>query len=86
MTLLERLETIQEANGLSDRKFAIKLGISGVGWSNIRKAGRGELGGREIGVKVLAAILTEYPDMKPYVLEYIMSAKRDGRNNRQAAA
>lgn len=74
MTLLERLDHIQKAAGLTDRQFSIRLGISRANWSLIRKAGRGEPKGRGIGLKVLAAVLREYPDMKPYVIEYILQA------------
>lgn len=74
MTLLERLQQIRKASGMTDRQFAIRLGISPGNWSLICKAGRGEPNGREIGMKVLAAVLREYPSMKPYVLEYILEA------------
>lgn len=80
MTLLERLEQIQKASALSDIKFAARLGITRVSWWNIRT------GGREIGPKVLAAVMREFPDLKPFVLDYILESHPDHRDRAATAA
>lgn len=62
--LIRRLEHLQAAEGLSDRAFAIKLGITNGQWSGVRR------GDRLIGRKTLRAIVRRYPGLEPLAREY----------------
>ncbi len=68
MTLLEKLVEKQQAEELTDRPFAKKLGIAGAQWFNVRKKERG------FGVKTLGGVLQLYPELEPDVLTYIREA------------
>lgn len=68
MTLVQRLQQIQQAHGLKDGEFAKRLGIQRVSWWNIRTLNKG------IGPRVMATIIREFPDLKPFVVEYILES------------
>lgn len=58
LALLER----QEAEGLSIREFAQKLGVSASYWS---RASRGD---REVGRPLIKGALAAYPDLAPLLV------------------
>jgi transcriptional regulator with XRE-family HTH domain len=66
-TLIERVASLQKAEGLSDRAFASKLGLSNGQWSGI-KTGRNEM-----GLKTLTAISEHYPGLKGDIERYWLS-------------
>ncbi len=66
--LLTRVMDIQRAEGLSDREFARKLGLSNGQWSGV-KSGR-----IRMGRKTLRALLRLYPQLRPAVEENLLAA------------
>lgn len=73
MTLLERLVDKQKTLGLSDRKFAILLGVSDTMWLNTRR----EL--RPIRFEVLAGAVRAFPQdtaLRQEVLRYLETSQR----------
>jgi len=63
--LKEKLKELQMAEGLSDYKFADKLGVSHQLWQMTRT------GKREIGSVILKAILRTYPELSQAVLIFL---------------
>ena len=62
--LIKKLVEIQEAEALSDRGFAAKLGLSNGQWSAVKA------GNNNMGRKTLRAILAWYPGLRPHVDSY----------------
>lgn len=65
MDLIQEVRKRQLGEGLSDSRFALKLGISRQMWESILK------GKRHPGYKVLSAIATTYPDLTDDVLDVV---------------
>lgn len=65
--LITRLAAIQAAEGLSDRAFADKLGLSNGQWSGVKA------GNKEMGRKTLRAIKNMYPGLTDLVDDYWLS-------------
>lgn len=63
--LVQRLMDKQKAEGIGDREFAAKLGISGGAWSMVRN------GKRELGSKALSGVARLYPDLNEDILRYL---------------
>lgn len=66
-SLIEKLKEIQAREGLSDYKFADKLGISHQLWQMTRT------GKREIGLTILQATMKAYPGLSGDVLVFLSS-------------
>lgn len=64
-SLLEKLKEIQDKEGLSDYKFADKLGISHQLWQMTRT------GKREIGLTILQGVRVVYPELDRDVLLFL---------------
>lgn len=61
ISLLDRLITLQEAHGWSDREFARKLGISNGLWSATRNRRK------PLGRKALQGVLRAFPELEAEV-------------------
>lgn len=59
--LIEATKVKQKASGLSDKRFASSLGIDRSTWSYLKS------GKRNPGMKFLAAIAQNFPDLKPLI-------------------
>lgn len=62
--LIKRLEQIQAAEGVSDRGFAQKLGITNGQWSAVRR------GDSVMGRKTLGAVVRIYPGLGTLAEDY----------------
>ncbi len=71
--LLKQLDIIQRAEGLSDRQFAAKLGLSNGLWSGVRS------GERTMGRKTLRAIERLYPGLSLAINSYWVEYLRTGQ-------
>lgn len=69
LMLIARLRVIQEAENLTDKAFAKKLGIDTTYWGRLQK------GSRHPGVTFLGSILFLYPGLRQDVLDYLLSRK-----------
>ena len=65
--LKDKLKELQVAEGLSDYKFADKLGVSHQLWQMTRT------GKREVGLAVLHGTITAYPELSRDVLFFLSS-------------
>jgi|GEM_PF-4859739 len=65
MSLLERLVEEQRTKGLSDRAFARRLGVSQTLWTHTRS------GKVQMGMKILAAVVREFPLLGNEVIKYL---------------
>ena len=64
-SLADKLKEIQTKDGLSDYKFAARLGISPQLWQMTRTRKR------EIGLSILKGIVRAYPELCQYVLIFL---------------
>lgn len=67
ISLIEKLKEIQAREGLSDYKFADKLGVSPQLWQMTRT------GKRDIGSVILKAVAKTYPELNRDVLIFLGS-------------
>jgi hypothetical protein len=72
--LIKKLEGIQVAEGLSDRRFAPSLGISNGLWSGVKA------GDRVLGRRSLLLIEQRYPGLKQLVDDYWLKSLRTERD------
>ena len=63
--LIGAIKEVQEKYNLSDRKFALSLGIDPGHWSRVK---RGRL---PFGQKVLSALSQNYPELDIIIMQYM---------------
>ncbi len=63
--LIVEIKALQERRKLSDRQFAISIGIDPSTWSYIKN------GDNQPGVKVLSSIIRVYPELNTVILNYM---------------
>jgi transcriptional regulator with XRE-family HTH domain len=68
ITLLKAVRELRENRGLSERQFALSIGIDPSTWSYIVS------GGNNPGSKVLSGITRVYPELNTVVLNYMQKA------------
>jgi transcriptional regulator with XRE-family HTH domain len=80
IALIEAVEQAGKKRGLSRTQLAAKLGVTENYFYRIKA------GDRKPGAKVLSAIMREFPQLQPLVLEYLAGGNgskeaRDGNTN-----
>lgn len=70
-TLVEQAMRLQEMHKLSDRQFARRLGVDPSSWSRVKR------GLRPPGMKILRALVKEFPGLELAAYQYIASLRQE---------